>query len=87
MTTFKFRGRLEAQIIRLKEAVDKMSNESDMLRTKEASCQDQVRKIQRQLRDLREEHAVLQQKEMEANGKKSELEKQLEVAEAESSLV
>lgn len=78
---------MEAQIVRLKEAVDKISNEADLLRTKEASSQDQARKIQRQLRDLREEYALIQQKETEVNGKKNELEKQLEVAEAENTLV
>ncbi len=43
-----------------------------------------IRKLQRQLRDAREEYATLQQKETEAAAKRSELEKQLEVSEAET---
>jgi len=43
-----------------------------------------ARKLQRQLRDLREDYATAQQKETESNSKKNELEKQLELAEAET---
>ena len=42
--------------------------------------------MQRQLRDLREDYATSQQKETEVNAKKNELEKQLELAEAETVL-
>ena len=45
-----------------------------------------ARKLQRQLRDLREDYATAQQKETEVNAKKNELEKQLELAEAETVL-
>jgi len=45
-----------------------------------------ARKLQRQLRDLREDYATAQQKETEVNSKKNELEKQLELAEAETVL-
>ena len=55
-------------------------------RNKELSSQDAARKLQRQLRDLREDYATSQQKETEVNAKKNELEKQLELAEAETVL-
>lgn len=44
------RGRLEVQIARLKEAVEKLQNDLAHCRTKEQSGQDQVRKLQRNLR-------------------------------------
>lgn len=78
---------MESQISRLKEAVEKINNECDLLRSKELVTQDISRKLQRQLRELREDYATVQQKETEANAKKNELEKQLELAEAETLLV
>merc|ERR1711983_235568 len=74
----------DTQINRLKEAIEKLNHESDALRNKEASAQDNVRKLQRQLRDLKEDYANLQQKEIDANAKKNEFEKSLELAEAET---
>merc|ERR1711953_431752 len=50
----------------------------------ESNSQDNARKLQRQLRDLKEEFASLQQKEIEVNAKKNEFEKLLELAEAET---
>lgn len=44
------RARLEVQIARLKEAVEKVQNEMAASRAKEQQSQDQVRKLQRQLR-------------------------------------
>eukprot|EP00096_Caligus_rogercresseyi_P008531 TRINITY_DN274_c0_g1_i16.p1 TRINITY_DN274_c0_g1~~TRINITY_DN274_c0_g1_i16.p1 ORF type:complete len:1300 (-),score=533.02 TRINITY_DN274_c0_g1_i16:565-4464(-) len=77
------RGRMETQIGRLKEAIEKVNHECDVLRNKELNSQDLARKLQRQLRDSKEDYASLSQKEMEANSKKQEYEKQLELAEAE----
>ena len=57
---------------------------SKLFRNKELASQDMARKLQRQLRDLREDYATAQQKETESNSKKNELEKQLELAEAET---
>merc|ERR1712156_1057195 len=42
------------------------------------------RKLQRQLRDLKEDYATITQKEIEVNAKKNEFEKLLELAEAET---
>merc|ERR1711981_663568 len=78
------RGRMETQINRLKEAIEKLNHECDSLRVKEATSQDQARRLQRQLRDLKENYTSLQQKETEVNAKKNEFEKKLELAEAET---
>merc|ERR1712012_1248577 len=51
------RTRMDTQINRLKEAIEKLNHESDALRNKEASAQDNVRKLQRALRELKEDYA------------------------------
>merc|ERR1719270_3019221 len=78
------RGRMETQINRLKEAIEKLNHDCEGLRIKEAAAQDQARKLQRQLRDLKEDYASITQKEIEVNAKKNEFEKLLELAEAET---
>merc|ERR1712223_2136479 len=78
------RGRMDTQICRLKESIEKLNHECDSLRVKEATSQDQSRRLQRQLRDLKENYTTLQQKETEVNAKKNEYEKKLELAEAET---
>lgn len=78
------RGRMETQINRLKEAIEKLNHDCEGLRVKEAGAQDQARKLQRQLRDLKEDYASITQKEIEVNSKKNEFEKLLELAEAET---
>merc|ERR1719189_3521608 len=78
------RGRMETQINRLKEAIEKLNHDCESLRIKEAGAQDQARKLQRQLRDLKEDYASITQKEIEVNAKKNEFEKLLELAEAET---
>jgi len=87
LSIFVPRTRMESQINRLKEAIEKVNIECDLLQSKELVAQDISRKLQRQLRELREDYATVQQKETEANAKKNELEKQLELAEAEIVLV
>merc|ERR1719357_1667570 len=78
------KGRMETQIYRLKEVIEKTTREMDDLRMREQNSQDDQKKIARRLRDLKEELSTLQGKEVEMNHKKSDLEKQLEVAEAET---
>merc|ERR1719277_2513851 len=41
------RGRMDTQICRLKEAIEKLNHECDGLRVKESNAQDQARKLQR----------------------------------------
>merc|ERR1712173_538859 len=69
------RGRMDTQISRLKEAIEKLNHECDSLRVKEATSQDQSRRLQRQLRDLKENYTTLQQKETEVNIKKKKKKK------------
>ncbi|XP_066257814.1 unconventional myosin-XVIIIa isoform X5 [Euwallacea similis] len=78
------RSRMEVQITRLKETVDKLQNEITTSRVKEQQAQDQVRKIQRQLREVKEELNKSLAKESEVIIKKKELEKRCETLEAES---
>ncbi|CAH1986856.1 unnamed protein product [Acanthoscelides obtectus] len=78
------RSRLEVQITRLKEAVDKAQNDTAQTRVKEQQAQDQIRKLQRQLREIKEELNKSLAKESEVILKKKELEKRCEVLETES---
>lgn len=78
------RGRLEVQITRLKEAVEKLQTEITSARLKEQQGQDQVRKLQRNMRELKEELNNCLVKESEAIQKRKELEKRYESLETES---
>lgn len=79
------RGRLDTQITRLKETVDKLQTETSLLRAREQSAQDQARKLQRSLREAREENSGLGARDAEAMERRKALEKRLEAAEAEAS--
>ncbi|XP_018321615.1 unconventional myosin-XVIIIa isoform X4 [Agrilus planipennis] len=79
------RSRLETQITRLKEAVDKLQNEIVSHRTKEQLAQENVRKLQKNIRELKEELGHHQSKENEWLQKKKELEKRCECLEVEAS--
>ena len=72
------------QVTRLKETIEKMRQECDQVRVKESTSQDELRKLQRHLRELKEAYTALQLKETESNSKKNEFEKKLELAEAET---
>lgn len=76
--------RMDTQIMRQKELIEKINREMDDLRLREGSSQEEVKKVSRQLRDLREDLASVQSRELELSHKKSDLEKQLELAEAET---
>ncbi|KOX79447.1 Unconventional myosin-XVIIIa [Melipona quadrifasciata] len=78
------RARLETQIARLKENVDKLQTETALLRTKEQSAQDASRRLQRSLRESREEASSALAREQESTRARRELEKSLEAAEAET---
>jgi len=78
------RGRLDTQIARLKEQIEKLTREVDDGRLREQSSQESQKKLARQLRELREDHTTLQGKEAELHQKKGDVEKQLEVAEVEA---
>lgn len=76
---------IQVQITRLKEAVEKLQDEAAGARSKEQAAQDGVRKLQRTLRELREEQTAATAREAELAIKRKDLEKRLEVAEAEAS--
>ncbi|XP_050457832.1 unconventional myosin-XVIIIa-like isoform X6 [Cataglyphis hispanica] len=78
------RARLETQIARLKESVDKLQTESALLRTKEQTAQDAARRLQRSLRDARDEASAAISREQEALRARRDTEKSLEAAEAET---
>ncbi|XP_043508279.1 unconventional myosin-XVIIIa isoform X3 [Frieseomelitta varia] len=78
------RARLETQIARLKENVDKLQTETALLRTKEQSAQDASRRLQRSLRESRDEASSALAREQESTRARRELEKSLEAAEAET---
>nr|CAD7453161.1 unnamed protein product [Timema tahoe] len=78
------RCRMEVQISRMKEAVDKLQNECAIQRTKEQTSQDTARKLQRTVRELRDGMSVAEAREAEITQKKRDLEKRLETAEAEA---
>ncbi|KAL6267616.1 hypothetical protein P5V15_000691 [Pogonomyrmex californicus] len=78
------RARLETQIARLKESVDKLQTESALLRTKEQTAQDTARRLQRSLRDARDEASAAISREQEALRARRDIEKSLEAAEAET---
>ncbi|GAB6030070.1 Myosin XVIIIA, variant 2 [Chamberlinius hualienensis] len=77
------RGRLEVQLNRVRETLEKVIQECDSFRAKEQQAQEANRKLQRQLRDAKEDYAVLQQKELELNQRRHEMELSLETSEVE----
>ncbi|XP_076176790.1 unconventional myosin-XVIIIa isoform X3 [Ptiloglossa arizonensis] len=78
------RARLETQIARLKENLEKLQIESALLRTKEQTAQDTARRLQRSLREGREEANAALSREQEATRARRELEKSLAATEAET---
>lgn len=75
---------LQTQIARLKENLEKLQIESALLRTKEQTAQDTARRLQRSLREGREEANAALSREQEATRARRELEKSLAAAEAET---
>jgi myosin-18 len=69
------RGRLEVQITRLKEPVEKLHSEQCTARVREQQGQDQIRKLQRNLREVKKKLNGSLAKESEVILKKKELEK------------
>lgn len=65
----------QVQITRLKENVERLNEECLQARTKEQTATDLTRKLQRSLRETKEDLAKHQAKEQEASHKRKELEK------------
>ncbi|KAA0192697.1 hypothetical protein HAZT_HAZT010916 [Hyalella azteca] len=77
--------RIESQVTRLKEQVERLSGECDLAKVKESQSLEQNKKLGRQLRQAKEEAALFEQRNTELNSKKQELEKQMEIMESEVS--
>ena len=78
------KARLETQIGRLKEVIDGLNKDNENLRSREKSCNDELKKVNKVLREVKEEKSTLQGKDSEYTQKKLDFEKQLELAEAET---
>nr|XP_009303854.2 unconventional myosin-XVIIIa isoform X3 [Danio rerio] len=74
--------RLESLVTRLKENLEKMTEERDQRVGCENREKDQNKRLQRQIRDIKEEMTELSKKEAEASRKKHELEMDIESLEA-----
>ncbi|NXX19333.1 MY18A protein, partial [Podargus strigoides] len=74
--------RLESLATRLKENMEKLTEERDLRAAAENREKEQNKRLQRQLRDVKEEMGELAKKEAEASRKKHELEMDLESLEA-----
>ncbi|NWU70654.1 MY18A protein, partial [Pterocles burchelli] len=74
--------RLESLATRLKENMEKLTEERDQRAAAENREKEQNKRLQRQLRDVKEEMGELAKKEAEASRKKHELEVDLESLEA-----
>ena len=78
------KGRLETQIGRLKEVIDGLNKDNENLRSREKGSNDELKKTNKSLREVREALAALQGKDSEFVQKKLDFEKQLELSEAET---
>eukprot|EP00092_Neocalanus_flemingeri_P051581 GFUD01060062.1.p1 GENE.GFUD01060062.1~~GFUD01060062.1.p1 ORF type:complete len:1100 (-),score=343.06 GFUD01060062.1:284-3319(-) len=78
------KGRMETHISRQTDVIESLTKDIEELGIKEKNSQEEQKKLARNIREMREEFSILQGKEGELSHKKSDLEKQLEVAEAET---
>merc|ERR1719154_152917 len=78
------KGRMETHISRQTDVIESLTKDMEELALREKTGQEEQKKLARSIREMREELSTLQGKEAELSHKKSDLEKQLEVAEAET---
>jgi len=79
--------RLEGQVGRLREHVEKAQEDMKGMQSREYTALDKLKKCERQLRDTKEDIIRLTQRETDAQGKRVNLEKQLESADLEISML
>ncbi|CAG7833673.1 unnamed protein product [Allacma fusca] len=79
------KGRLEGQVARLKEHIEKLHEDVKAAQTREYLVIDKYKKVERQLRDSKEEINRNSQKDTEAQSRRIMLEKQLDSADLEIS--
>merc|ERR1711892_519736 len=78
------KGRMENHISRQTDVIECLTKDMEDIALREKNAQEEQKKLARNIREMREELSTLQGKEAELSHKKSDLEKQLEVAEAET---
>jgi len=78
------KSRLEVQVGRLREVIEKLTKDSEMLRGREKSSLEEVKKISKVYRETKEDLASIQGRDSEWGQKKSDMEKMMEVTEAET---
>ncbi|XP_034116439.2 unconventional myosin-XVIIIa isoform X5 [Drosophila albomicans] len=77
------RARLEVQVSRHKESLEKLQNEVTQSKIREMQGQEVLKKSQKSLRDMREEFHSLSSREQESLTRRKDLEKKMEVMESE----
>ncbi|XP_017847172.1 unconventional myosin-XVIIIa isoform X2 [Drosophila busckii] len=77
------RARLEVQVSRHKESLEKVQNEVTQSKLREMQGQDVLKKCQKSLRDMREEYHAVSSREQESLTRRKDLEKKMEVMESE----
>ncbi|KAH8294837.1 hypothetical protein KR018_003523 [Drosophila ironensis] len=77
------RARLEVQVNRHKEALEKLQNEVTQSKIREMQAQDVLKKSQKSLRDMREEYHTVSSREQESLARRKDLEKKMEQMESE----
>lgn len=78
------KSRLETQVARLKEMLDKSNQELDTLRCREQLSHESTKRLQRQLRDVREELTGFEQRDADTSGRVREFEQRIELLESEN---
>merc|ERR1712142_822681 len=81
------KGRMETHITRQTDVIESLTTDLEELGAREKNGQEEQKKLAKNIREMREEMSTLQGKEADLAHKKSDLEKQLEVSEAETSSV
>ena len=81
------RNRMEMQITRLRETVEKLDKETEELRLKSQDEQEMQRKLFNQLKDLKEDYTLLQRKETEMSQQKSLIDKKNLITESENDIL
>ncbi|XP_034663367.1 unconventional myosin-XVIIIa isoform X1 [Drosophila subobscura] len=77
------RARLEVQVNRHKEALEKLQNEVTQSKIREMQAQEVLKKSQKSLRDMREEYHTVSSREQESLARRKDLEKKMEQMESE----
>uniref|UniRef100_A0A182WDK5 Myosin tail domain-containing protein n=1 Tax=Anopheles minimus TaxID=112268 RepID=A0A182WDK5_9DIPT len=78
------RARIEIQLNRHKDSLEKLQGELMQARNRESQAQDALKKAQKTIRELRDELSTLANRDQEGLLKRKELEKRIESAESET---